>query len=1009
MVKLFLLILLTLPLSVLSQTYRFTNYSLVDGLSQSEVHDIIEDARGNLWFATRGGGINQFNGKTFKPFTSFDGLPHNNIQCIFEHDNLLWIGTDDGLSVFDGVNFKNYHYGDSTKTLVVGYINLTENDELIFGTTKGLLKLSNDQLVPVSEELKFDYLNFMTRDANGKLWVGISNRLYNFHSDQTNRIQTRGLGPQKYSCDAFLPDGNHVIACYGGQLYVGKNKRFKPLLPDYPFHAKLYNALFVDSEENLWIGTHNSGLFKLNLKDSSLTHLTIEDGLANNHIESIYEDSWGNIWIGTGGGGISKYHKVAFSVLNQQSGLPGNWIYSCLTRKSGEIMVGAGAEGVTIMTDSTIENFRTLNGFISAKVRLMFEDSRNRVWLAPEGQGLWVYDSIFRKIRCDVPKIDFDHVKSITEDRDGYIWVCEGGKGLLKFEYSDTTHQINTVARFSTKNGLPRDYIFSLHTDKVNRIWYGTKNTGCGYILDGEITHFTTKDGLASNAIYMIREDDDGYIWVAGGDGITRIKAFMEHPEFQKFGHSDGLVGIPIYQIEVDPNGYLWVGTSNGVTRFTKENGALSNPKHYGYTEGFIGLETNTNAVSAALSHHTTDKVYFGTGSGLMIYEGDEGAEEDKKPNLSITQIKLFYQPLSKSQPEVMGAWYCMTRDIQLNHDENNLSFEFFGVNQSNPENVEYSWILDGFEAEWTPPSQLTNATYSNLPPGKYTFKVKSRTIDGQWSPIVSSKQFTIQAPPPPPPPFYKQTWFIATVIGLSLFILMLIGTIWYTRLKRERERIKLERNLIELEQKALRLQMNPHFIFNALNSIQSLISSQDTKKARYQLAKFSKLMRQILDNSRSQMISLDDEMETLFNYLSIEKFSSGNQFDFEIHAEDDLDPESIAVPPMMIQPFTENAIIHGMKYIEHKGHIDVHFSRKKDLIECKIDDNGCGRKKAAEIKSQKEHSHKSAALIVTQERLSILHGDSKERGLEIIDKYDDDLKASGTTVIIRFPYSEII
>jgi ligand-binding sensor domain-containing protein/two-component sensor histidine kinase len=980
----------------------------VDGLSQSEVHDILEDSRGNLWFATRGGGINQFNGKKFTPFTSFDGLAHNNIQCLYEYNGLIWIGTDDGLSVFNGLEFKNYYYGDSSKTLVVGYINLSEDGELIFGTTKGLLKLENDQLVSVSNSLKFDYLNFLSKDQKGKLWIGISNRIYQYNSGNPKKISTSGLGSQKYSCDVFLPDGQHIVACYGGQLYTGNNKQFKTFLPDYPFHNKLYNALYVDKDQNLWIGTHNSGLYKLNLTDSSVTHLTIENGLANNHIESIYEDSWGNIWIGTGGGGISKYHKVAFSVLNEQSGLPGDWIYSCLTRKSGEVMIGAGAEGVTVMTDSTIENFRTLNGFISAKIRLMYEDSKNRVWLAPEGQGLWVYDSIFRKIRSDVPLIDFDHIKSITEDNDGYLWICEGGKGLLKIAYSDSTHQINTVAQFNTKNNLPRDYIFALHCDKANRIWYGTKNTGCGYILDGKSTLFTTKDGLASNAVSMIREDDDGYIWLAGGDGLTRIKAFSQVPEFKKFGQSDGLIGIPIYQIEVDPNGYLWVGTSNGVTRFTRSKGELSNPKHYGYTEGFIGLETNTNAVCVMPKNHS-DKIYFGTGNGLMVYEGDADSEDHKAPNLSLTQIKLFYQPLSKFRPEVIGAWYQMKENITLNHDQNNLSFEFFGVNQSNPDNVEYSWILDGFEAEWTPPSQLTNATYSNLPPGKYTFNVKARTIDGKWSEIITSKQFTIEAPPPPPPPFYQQTWFIATVVGLSLFILMLIGTIWYTRLKRERERIKLERNVIELEQKALRLQMNPHFIFNALNSIQSLISSQDTKKARYQLAKFSKLMRQILDNSRSQIISLDDEMETLFNYLSIEKFSSGNQFDFEIHADEDLDPEGIAVPPMMIQPFTENAIIHGMKYIEHKGHIDVHFYKKGDIIECKIDDNGCGRKKAAEIKSQKEHSHKSAALIVTQERLNILHGNSNEKGLEIIDKYDDQLQANGTTVIIRFPYSEII
>ena len=217
---------------------------------------------------------------------------------------------------------------------------------------------------------------------------------------------------------------------------------------------------------------------------------------------------------------------------------------------------------------------------------------------------------------------------------------------------------------------------------------------------------------------------------------------------------------------------------------------------------------------------------------------------------------------------------------------------------------------------------------------------------------------------------------------------------------------MQLEKEVVELEQKALRLQMNPHFIFNALNSIQSQIGTDNEQAARYYLAKFSRLMRQILDNSRNSTITLEEEVNTLENYLLIEKFCNGDRFDYKITVDENIEKDYVKIPPMLLQPFIENAIKHGLKYIEGKrGLIEVKFSEKNNLLECSVTDNGIGRVKAEELnKTSKETYHKSTALIVTQERLDLMKDGENIQSLEIIDLHDEHKNAIGTKVIIRIP-----
>jgi LytS/YehU family sensor histidine kinase len=313
---------------------------------------------------------------------------------------------------------------------------------------------------------------------------------------------------------------------------------------------------------------------------------------------------------------------------------------------------------------------------------------------------------------------------------------------------------------------------------------------------------------------------------------------------------------------------------------------------------------------------------------------------------------------------------------------------------------LRYRWKLSEIDPDWTPATTVNIATYPNLLPGKYTFQVQA-SVDGNWNNQSIQLEFTIDQP------FWQKFWFIFFEIVILVFILFLIIFFIIKRQKRrakiQNEKLRLEKNLLELEQKALRLQMNPHFIFNVLNSIHNLIILNDSDKARYALSKFSKLMRQVLENSREKFISITTEVETLQNYIQLEKLTSNSNIDLLFDFDEDIDTEEEILPPLMIQPFVENALIHGFKGMDKKGEIKVSFKWfHQDILECTISDNGIGRKKASETNAQKTDYHKSTALNVAQERLANLNQNKTFVPFEIIDLVDEFNQPSGTKVVIR-------
>jgi len=385
-------------------------------------------------------------------------------------------------------------------------------------------------------------------------------------------------------------------------------------------------------------------------------------------------------------------------------------------------------------------------------------------------------------------------------------------------------------------------------------------------------------------------------------------------------------------------------------------------------------------------------------------YNPREEVESKITPKIHLTGLKLFFDNIENTNyADSLSAWYSIPIQLTLPYNQNNLTFSYVGILHRNPEAVQYKWILEGFSKEWSPAITDREATFSNLPPGTYTFKVKACNEFNIWNDVPASFTFTIE------PPLWERWW--ARLTGVAV-IIGLIWLVFHFRLERVKaknkiiqERLEMEKNILELEQEAARLQMNPHFIFNCLNSIQGFISVNDPFQAKKYLAKFAKLMRLILENAREEFIPLQNEISILENFLELEKLSINHKFDFTITMDESIDPEGIQIPPMMIQPFIENAIIHGLKKKEGKGLITIHFSINDELLICTLQDNGIGRKKSGQINEEFRPDHKSTGIAVTQKRLEQygLHRKVKA-GIEFVDLEENGI-ATGTKVIISSPY----
>ncbi|MBK8111177.1 MAG: histidine kinase [Saprospiraceae bacterium] len=333
-------------------------------------------------------------------------------------------------------------------------------------------------------------------------------------------------------------------------------------------------------------------------------------------------------------------------------------------------------------------------------------------------------------------------------------------------------------------------------------------------------------------------------------------------------------------------------------------------------------------------------------------------------------------------------------------HNQSDVSFTFTALEYAAPTKLVFSCFLQGFDKAWSPFGSARYKNYTQLPPGHYVFKVKAKNINGVESLDAAEFAFTVK-------PAFWQTWWFKLVSLISMAAGLYAWYIWRVngiRLRAEQKN-SFDKQMAELDEKLLRSQMNPHFIFNSLNSIQKYIWESKEELAAEYLASFAKLMRAILENSRKEYVSLEEEFKILKLYIDLEHRRSNGKFEYQLQLDPSLDAAKVKILPLILQPFIENAIWHGLGKKEEGGFLLVSISQKDEHnMEVVIEDNGVGRKKETATQSDSNPLGQS----ITQQRLEkLMEVSRKNAEVQIIDLFDQQGKAAGTRVVLCLPIIE--
>ncbi len=970
---------------LLSQNYVLKQYSVAEGLPQSQVYDIIEDHNGQIWLATRGGGLARFNGREFKVFSTDDGLVNNFISSLYQDDRKnIWIGTSNGVSQYNGIKFRNYLLEGGNFSVTVSSIT-ERNQTLYLGTSNGVYKREGKAFVNVSNKLGLPGFSVtdVFFDKNDVMWITHNKGVSKIDGKNTIHFSNDLIRDTYPQCLAQSESGEMWSGTYGKGVFEFFGKQLKQI-------EKLDGLIVLNilpDGDWLWLSTLKNGVLRYNFKTDEIVKLQQSDNLPTKNCRLTFKDSWGSYWIGTSGGGLMKYAQAPIKSYTNENGLQGNYIYAVASSSDSGMWVSTGKKKLLKYKDGLFEEYGVDRNIYALKIKALLEDSKKRLWIGTEGSGLMLYQDGKTKFYKSGKELGSNFIKDIIEDKEGNIWVATSN-GISKI-----SPQLKNIKQYNRRNGnLHFNRINTLWEDRSGRIWYGTHGRGLGIIGTHAPEVLNLKTGLSSNIIRDLTEDKKGNLYIAtAGNGVDVVSPYTQPYEVVNLSYQNGLSSINIYSIFCDDQNVLWIGGDKGVDKIINPSNNKRVVTNYGYAEGFTGVETSTGAVAV----DGNGEIWWGTINGLMKSAFKDYNASPIQPKLSLSSVSLFYKNIQGTQyePNILN-WY-QANNLELEYRDNHIGFELNGTDLKQPEGIKYKWRLDGGSGRWTPASKQSDIFFSNLYPGHYIFQAVAINKNGIESDELRFF-FVVKSP------FYF-TWWFWSLIALVVIGSVILGIRFRIEKVKQKakaitDKLELEKEVLELEQKTLRLQMNPHFIFNALNAIQDQIREGNNKNARYSLMKFSKLMRQILEHSMEDRISLEQEISLIENYLSIEKITRENSFEFNVSVADDIDVEEEGIPPMLIQPFLENAIIHGIAGKSNIGLVEVKFSINESALVVEVMDNGIGREEARVLKSQRGQQHKSVALEVIQTRLENLGNDAVSASYTIDDVIEDGV-VKGTKV----------
>lgn len=973
--------LLTLPAS--AQQYNFKNYSVENGLPYVQIFAMFQDSKGYLWSGGYGG-LSKFNGKTFKSYSPKNGLANHNINAIIEDQfHFITVGTIDGLSVIDKIDgqISNYYVKDGLPSNYVTSFCLDPRIGLWTGTNKGLCIWDGKRVLQMPFFKDQNITCLLYSEKYGVL-VGTSKGLYREKkARQEFELLIENINVTGIS--RISPAGDIYIGTDNGLYLMNMEKRNWNV-----FHVsnglidENISAVLYQDNGTVWIGS-KSGLISFNGKEFS--YYTISYDNNSNHIRTLLLDYEDNLWIGTHSG-LYKFRGKGFTVYDRKDGLGGAFIYQIVRDAKKNLWVGTESNGVYRFSEGFFKNYSTKEGLLNNRVASIMPMDDGSIWFGTD-EGISVLrNEAFYHIGQSSDFKQEAPINCFYKDSKNTIWVG-GRNGVTAMRKKGATYETKHYALPAVsidKNGFEA---WSFVEDSRGDLWVGTYLVGL-FKLEGDVfkRQAITSPEPVQSALDLCK-DDEGNIYAATLNGVL---IFNPHKHSYKIiSEKEGLSSELVYTIRLTKdNRYLWAGTNQGINRIDvkKLDLGIIDVLSYGKADGFSGVESNTHGIY----EDDDSTIWFGTVNGLIKYSPKEFIPNDNLSRTNITKIKLDFQDT------------VLANGSALPYSLNNISFDFIGICLTNPDKVLYTYQLVGFDKTWSPYTDINFVKYDNLLPGKYTFKVKSCNNEGIWNIEPTTFSFEIL------PPFYKTWWFMLGSLVFAVGALVLVFRVRLNQLnKKQQERFEQEVEVSKAELKALRAQMNPHFVFNSLNSIQHYILNSKSEEAAKYLNKFAKLIRLILNNSDKPTVTINEDLEALKLYLELEKMRFDNKFDYSIDISQEIDGDYDEIPPMLVQPYIENAILHGINPKTGNGHILIRMSLVNQFIKISVIDDGIGRDAAKALKSlQPSLKHKSLGMKITQDRLRLLnHMQQSNLSVNITDLYDTEQHAIGTQVDLYVPY----
>ncbi|TMI84870.1 MAG: hypothetical protein E6H10_05005 [Bacteroidetes bacterium] len=1050
---------------VAAEGYRAIHWTKAqDGLPNDGTNVMFKDAKGFLWIGSSGGGFCRFDGTNFKRYhddAEKRGAINSDAIYSFKEDSLhnIWIGTGKGISRYDMkadtfTNFSPVIFDTAFSEFAYPFSETiapfwATKDEMYCMVPGGAITAINVHTLKRGKILQLSKAQDpgIAWNTNKSFFDKSSNSIWVLRTYEP-RLEQIFLGGkiQYYSWPCYRKNVTHPRHNAEDMVYDPKrnsiwinsgdgllefsldDKQFRPVdaLNELTKQKSYDRGVGVDKDRQgrIWFSTYSEGIFIYDpetkqTKPVFSDHDTqLKTGKANLHI---YCDRDGIVWTADWqGNGI--YALLPFNPTvkryaanpSAKNTLSSGLISTIIPGPQGKLWLGT-ADGLNIF-DPVTETFEVLRekdlpGIKGTSIIPIYIDTlQQKDWLNAGSQqteqqyfGMGMYEMDIKTRKCSriifmdgSKRIDTFYVQHgmVRSYKNGFIF-CDQLHGV--FEIKEGSLVANLLIPLLPENQgnilLVEDrYLFLQHGGMLHNFAFENKN--------GKWTRVPNQlDNVAwFSALY--NKKDQTY-WVSEVNNLVHYN--KEFRVVKAYGAGDGY-SAPMLTMRFDNYGNLWFANmSKEIGRLNTATGIFST---FSETDGYQKMDFYWT--NAPITKDVRGDLYFGIGAKWGTGDLNGGLDRVSLERFSSATSAVYLNALSINQkPFSLYTQVNELGELSLKYDQNTISIEAGIIDYySKKGKIRYKLGQNGKEGDWQyPPDYIIR--YESLSPGSYRLAVQSSNNSNEFNSPEKILLINIS------PAFWNTWWF--RVIAVCCLIGIVYGILrWRLQQKfrqqlahseKEKQIAELQRQKTEMEMQALRAQMNPHFIFNSLNSINRFILQNNRAQASEYLTKFSKLVRMILQNSQASLISLESELESLQLYLEMESLRFNYHFNYKISVPKHMDVDVLKVPPLIIQPYVENAIWHGLMHKGEKGQLDIEVSQEDGYLYFKISDDGIGRKHAAALASKSATKHKSMGLRITADRIAMLQtGNGNESPVTINDLVNADGTVAGTEVIIKIP-----